>query len=155
MEVFTEALQQFFSTVLIPAIIAGGAAIIALANKYAKQYLNNLEVKHEVENMAKTTEIKNNILGEIKTIVESVVGSNMALADDFKNGSADGKLTDEQSKTIKTSVKTMVMSSLPDSLTADDGVLLKVIGGKDRLDIIIDNLIERAVYDYKIKKDAK
>lgn len=147
----TELLQEFFNTILIPAIIAGAAYLLTLIKKYANRYVNSLEVKHELENLAKTAEIKTIILNEIRTIVGEVVGSNMQIADAAKKDNG-GHLTDEQSMKIHKTVKDVVMVSLPQSLTEKDGVLLNVVGGSERLEVIIDNMISKAVYDYKIKK---
>lgn len=146
-----EFLQQFFNTILIPAILAGSAYLITLIKKYIKIYADNLEVKFELDNLAKTTEIKNILLNEIRTIVGEVVGSNMHIADDIKESNG-GHLTDEQSSEIHKTAKDIVIASLPQSLTEQDGVLYNLIGGSERLDIIIDNMISKAVYDYKIKK---
>ena len=49
-----------------------------------KKYLKQLEIKQELDNMAKMQEIKNKLLAEIKTIVDSTVGSNMQIADAMK-----------------------------------------------------------------------
>lgn len=146
-----DALQKVFDTALIPAIMGACAYIIALGKKYAKKWADQMEAKHELDNMAKRSELKNTLLKEIKTIVDSVVGSNMQLADAKKmeNG---GKLTDSQSADIRLAAEEVIMASLPESLTSEDGVLLKVIGGSDRLHIIIDSMIDQAVYDYKLKK---
>lgn len=154
MDALMATLQNVFDTILGPAIIACIGAVVALGNKYIKQYLKKLDVKHELENMTRENEIKNGIMAEIKSIVVSVVGANMRIADDLKSANSDKMLTNEQSAEIKENVKKLVMASLPDSLTDDDGVLLDVMGGKERLDIIIDSMIEKCVYDYKIKKKA-
>ena len=53
--------------------------------------------------MAKMQEIKNKLLSEIKTIVDSTVGSNMQIADALKKENG-GFLTDEQSAYIKNNV---------------------------------------------------
>lgn len=149
-----DTLQKFFDTALIPAIIGAGAYLLALVKKYAKKAMKQVEIKHEIENMAKMQEIKNKLLSEIKTIVDSTVGSNMQIADALKKENG-GFLTDEQSAHIKNNVTDIIFASLPQSLTEEDGVLLDVIGGWDRLNTIIASMIDRAVYDYKIKRIEK
>lgn len=149
-EIFMEIWNNL-NNLLVPAIVAGGTYLIALTKKYAKRYFDGLEVKRELENLAKTTEIKNTILREIETVVSSVVGSNMQIADSIKKENG-GTLTDEQSEKIRTTVKEVIMASLPVSLTDKEGVLMKVVGGQEQLDRIIDNMIEKHVYDYKIRK---
>lgn len=155
MTAICEGLQQLFNTMVVPALLAGGGTIITLICKYSKRFFKNLEVKHELDKVAKTTELKNNILKEIESTVQTVVGSNMGVADDYKSRSSDGKLTDEQSKQLKINAKELILASLPDSITKDDGVLLEVIGGKERLNIIISSMIDKAVYDYNLKKKTK
>lgn len=151
MDVFIKYLQDFFDTALIPAIIGGGAYLLKLIAKYGKQYAKSLEAKHALEQMSKKTEIKNTLLVEIRTIVESIVGSNMQMADAIKKENG-GHLTDEQSVDIKNQVKELITIALPDDLTEEGGVLLDIIGGKKCLDTIISNMIDCAVYDYKLKK---
>ena len=153
MDIIMKYLQEFFNTALIPAIVAGGAYLLKLITKYAKQYAKSLEVKHALEQMAKKTEIKTTLLAEIRTIVESVVSSNMRMADIMKKENG-GHLNDDQSAEIKAKVEKLVMIALPDDLTEDGGVLLDIIGGKDCLNAIVSNMIDGTVYDYKLKKKS-
>lgn len=146
-----DQLQKLFDTALIPAIIGAIMYILTLIKKCVKKYLKQLEIKQELDNMAKMQEIKNKLLVEIKTIVDSTVGSTMQIADAMKKENG-GFLTDNQSIDIKNNVTEIIFASLPCSLTEEDGVLLDVIGGWDRLNTIVASMIDRSVYDYKIKR---
>lgn len=141
--------QQAFDIVK-PVAGAAVAAIPVIGQKYVKKITNSIEAKNELSSLKEVNEMKTTLLKEIETIVNSAVGSNMQLADKMKE---DGqKLSEEQIEQLKESTKKMINDSLPASLVNEDGVLLNIIGGKDKLDNIIDNMREKAVYDYKISK---
>lgn len=148
MEQFTIFMQDTTKTVLIPAVTVIGGAVLLLIKKYVKNYLEKLQAKAEIEQLAKMNELRNSLLEQIETIVRSFVGSNMQLAKEMKNASADGRLTDEQADELRATAKTLIWASLPTSLVEEDGVLMKMIGGKDKLEIIIKGFMEKCVYEY-------
>jgi hypothetical protein len=73
----------------------------------------------------------------------------MSLAENLKSGG--NKLTDEQVAMLQDSTKQLVYKSLPPALTEDDGAMLKIIGGKEQLDTIINTSLEQSVIDAKAK----
>ena len=108
--------------------------------------------KNAMSDLEKETAVRKKLLDTIESCVEAAVGSNMQLADSMKE---DGNsLTEEQIAKLNKNVKTLVYSSLPSSLTEEDGTLMKIIGGPDKLEALIDAMMEKYVYEYKIKKSA-
>lgn len=149
-QIFMDMINEVLDSVIMPMIVAGCTALFVMIRKYAKKIVSAIEAKIELEMLVKTNEVKSQLLAEIDKMVESAVGSNMQLADQMK--SVGIKLTDEQKEELQSKAKTMVMNSLPITLTEKDGVLMKLIGGEERLNNIIDASIEKFVYKYKLAK---
>lgn len=136
--------------ILEPLVLTCVGWLSVYITKCIKRYMDGIEAKNELNNMNKVNEMRSSLLKEIELNVRAAVGSNMQIANKMK--SHGKKLTNEQINELQKTVKTLVMDSLPESLTTEDGVLLKIIGGKNRLDIIINNMLETAVYEYKNNK---
>lgn len=142
--------EQIFD-IMKPVAITAVSSLPVFVGKYGKKALTSFEAKNELDSLCKVNETKTTILKEVETIVNSAVGSNMQLADKMKENGE--KLSEDQIKALKESTKKMIYASLPASLTEEDGVLLNIVGGQDKLDTIIENMREKAVYDYKINKN--
>ena len=100
--------------------------------------------------MSKKNTIRNELLVTLSEVVKAAVASNMELSDQMKQNGH--KLTDDEIRELNGTVMRLVMNTLPPSLTNDDGVLLEIIGGKDKLESIIKSMMEKYVYEYKIDK---
>lgn len=136
--------------IIIPIIIALGTAILLVLKTSFDKIAKSVVAKNELSDMEKKTNIRKELIATIAVEVEAAVGSNMQLADKMKESGQ--KLTDEQIKSLNNSAKQLVINALPPSLTEENGVLLEIIGGKDRLEAIIDAMMEKSVYEYKVKK---
>lgn len=139
---------------LLPVVMSTGSYLFIMAKKYISRIVKSFEAKNDLESMVKLNEMKSLLLKEIGTTVDSAVGSNMQLADKMKEGNEDHKLTDDQVKELNATAKKLIMDSLPDTLTKEGGSLLNIIGGNDKLNSIIDGMLEKYVYEYKSKSSS-
>lgn len=135
--------------VMIPIIIAIGVALAFVVKHYADKVSKSIVAKNEISAMEKQSSVRKELLTTLSTIVEAAVGSNMQIANTMK--ASGQKLTPEQISELNQSAKKLVINSLPPSLTNENGVLLEIIGGKEKLDAVIDSMMEKYVYEYKIK----
>ncbi len=140
----------FSSTVLVPIltiiVTAVGSYVAYRMNKVSKTAM----AKNAMEEMEKKNGIRNQLMDLIKKNVQAAVESNMQLADTMKQ--AGHKLDQDEIKALNNSAKQMIMNNLPLELTNSDGILCEIIGGPDKLDSIIDTMMEQSVYEIKLKK---
>lgn len=140
--------------IAIPIIIVIGGAICVIVKHYADKITKSIVAKNEISELEKKNTVRKDLLSTLNTLVEAAVGSNMQLADTMKMSGE--KLTQEQITELNRSAKQLIINSLPPSLTSDDGVLMEVIGGREKLDAIIGSLMEKHVYEYKLRpKDGR
>ena len=143
-DAITKALMD---NIITPIIVLIGSAILMVVRSYVKRIRDSIIAKNEMVSLDSLTRVKNNLLEEIETIVNAAVLTNMQLANSMKSGGK--KLTDLEAEVLQKSTKTLVYQTLPSTLTDDNGVMLQVIGGKERLDGLVNNFIEKAVVDAK------
>lgn len=148
-----EFIKVVTDNILTPAILIIASAVIIIVKNYAKKISDSIVTKNEIDALEKTQAAKEKILKEVASAVEAAVGSNMQTANDIK--ASGNKLTDEQSDELKNNAKKIALASLPTSITDEDGSLMKIIGGKEKLDTIIDSYIEKYVYEYQVKEGKK
>lgn len=146
--------SSVFDNMGVPILALFGGAIVVLLQKFGNKITKSIDAKNEIASLNKQSATRIQLLSELKVFVEAAVASNMQLAEKMK-AAQGGQLTDEQGAELQAAAKELVYKVLPPSLTEDDGVLLEVIGGRGRLDAIIDNLIEQYVYEYKTPSDKK
>lgn len=142
-------MHAVMDNIITPVLVVIGSAILMVVRSYVKRIRDSIIAKNEMVSLDSLTRIKNNLLEEIETIVKAAVFTNMNLANAMKIGGK--KLTDTEVEMLQQSTKSLVYQTLPTTLTEDNGVMLEVIGGKDRLDGIINNFIEKSVIDAKAK----
>ena len=143
-DAITKALMD---NIITPIIVLIGSAILMVVRSYVKRIRDSSIAKNEIVSLDSLTRVKNNLLEEIETIVNAAVLTNMQLANSMKSGGK--KLTDLEAEMLQKSTKTLVYQTLPSTLTDENGVMLQVIGGKERLDGLVNNFIEKAVVDAK------
>ena len=143
------SMHAVMDNIITPVLVVIGSAILMVVRSYVKRIRDSIIAKNEMVSLDSLTRIKNNLLEEIETIVKAAVFTNMNLANAMKIGGK--KLTDTEVEMLQQSTKSLVYQTLPTTLTEDNGVMLEVIGGKDRLDGIINNFIEKSVIDAKAK----
>lgn len=134
-------------SVIVPAVSLLGGWVLLYIKKYIKRTLEMAEATNELNYLQKMNEIRDQVLKEIEKTVRSAVASNMDKAKWMKKES--GTLSDDQVAELNASAMDLIMASLPASLTENEGTLLNVIGGSDKLKVIIRNYMEQAVYEYK------
>lgn len=142
-------LNSIAENIIIPIIVAFGAAILWLVKHYLDKIVKGIAVRNEISSMEKRNNIRAQLMDMISQTVQAAVASNMSVADEMKE--SGNKLTEDQIDQLNSSAKELIIGSLPSSLTQEDGVLLEIIGGKDTLDSLIQNLMEKYVYEYKCK----
>lgn len=146
---FSEIMNVLVQSVLIPIILIMGSGLIAIVKSYASKITNSIIERNKMEMLDYVTSTKNNVLEEMETIVQAAVLSNMQIADKMKEGGK--KLAEEQINQLNEAADQMIYKALPSSLTDENGTLLKLIGGKERLDSIIDGMVEKSVIEGKAK----
>lgn len=143
---------MFWSYVLdhifVPVMIVIGTALVIVVKHYADKIAKSIVAKNEISSMSKENTVRNELIKTLDEMVKAAVASNMDLSKKLKENGR--KLTDNEIMELNNTVTTLVMNSLPPSLTNDDGVLLEIIGGRDKLDAIIRSMMEKYVYEYKI-----
>jgi len=144
-----QVFQVILDNLAVPILLALGGGIAVLVTKWTEKIGKSVTVKNEIESIQKRMSTRQDILNTLRPTVEAAVASNMQLADTLRK--KNGKLTEEDVELLNNSAKELVLNTLPDSLTDDDGVLLDIIGGRDQLDTAIKIMIEQYVYEYKIK----
>lgn len=130
--------------------IAGVATVSVplMVKSFGNKITKSFEAKNELEQMEKINNMKTSLMQQIGVVVKASVASNMQIAKKMKE--QGGKLSDEQIAELNNSAKKLTMDSLPESLTKEGGSLNSIIGGNNRLDNIIDGMLEQYVYEYKI-----
>ena len=149
---FLEILQLLIDNLAVPILVAIGGGLAIIAGKWIDKIGNSITVKNEIDSIEKRAKARKDILDTLAPMVESAVASNMQLADTMRK--RNGKLTEEDASELNRSAQDLIMHTLPSSLTQDDGVLLEIIGGREQLEAAIKVMIERYVYEYKIKSST-
>lgn len=140
---------SILDNIAVPIIIAIGGAVLVVVKHYADKVAKSVIAKNEISAMEKQGSVRKSLLETLGTIVEAAVASNMQLADTMKR---DGtKLTQDQIVELNLSATQLIYNSLPPSLTNEDGVLLEIIGGTDKLNAVIKSMMEKYVYEYKLR----
>ena len=137
--------QTIIDNLAVPILLAIGGGLAVIATKWTEKIGNSITVKNEIDSIQKRMKARKDILDTLEPTVKSAVASNMSLAKKLKE--TNGRLTEEDISQLNKSAKDLVMSTLPDSLTQDEGVLLDIIGGRDQLESAIDVMIEKYVYE--------
>ena len=145
--------QTIVDNLGIPILIAFGGAISLFIGKWADKIGNSIMIKNEIDSIEKRSKARKEILDALRPTVEAAVASNMQLANTMRE--RNGKLTDTDIAELNKSAKELVINTLPESLTSENGELLKILGGKEQLDAAIKVMIEQYVYEYKLKSSDK
>ena len=132
-------------TPLIVAIVGIGVTIITIMGN---RFVKNVEAKTALTKAMKKDTARVEAIKYIETTVEAAVAANMQMANKMK--ASGHKLTPEESRLLNERARRTIYASLPPEFD-DGGVLLALIGNREKLDNIVDNLIEKYVYEYKIK----
>lgn len=148
----SEISSTIMSSLILPIILAFCGGIVFIIKRYVDKITKSITTKNEIEGMTKANELKQQLLVEVEKTVNTAVANNMPKADKYKELNNDNKLTAEQIEELKKSAHDLTYAMLPNSMTEKDGYLLDIIGNKEKLDILIYSYIEKATYDYKLKK---
>lgn len=136
--------------VLLPVIIAFGAAILLICKHFFDKISKSIVAKNEISEMDKQASIRNKLMITLQESVKTAVASNMQTASAMKSGGR--KLEEYQIQELNNSAMNIVLGSLPPSLTEEGGVLLDFIGSKEKLNGLISAMIEKYVYEYKLSE---
>ena len=141
-----EVVSTVMDNLILPAILIIAAVLIAMIKKFLEKITRSIEIKNEMGTLEKRISIRNKLITLISENVKAAVAANMQLANEYKEQGR--KLTPEEAENLRKSANQLVMGSLPESLKGD-GVLLEIIGGTETLQVLINALIEKYVYEYK------
>jgi len=139
--------NELVQNVLVPIILLLGSSIVLIAKHYIKKITESILAKNELSMMLSNMNIKNGILSELGTMVQSAVFTNMKLANSLKENGK--KLTEVEANMLQESAKKLVYNALPTEYEDENSAVLKLVGGKQKLDNIISNMIEGAVITAK------
>ena len=141
-----EVVSTVMDNLILPAILIIAAVLITMIKKFLEKITHSIEIKNEMGTLEKRISIRNKLITLISENVKAAVAANMQLANEYKEQGR--KLTPEEAENLRKSANQLVMGSLPESLKGD-GVLLEIIGGTETLQVLINALIEKYVYEYK------
>ena len=141
-----EVVSTVMDNLILPAILIIAAVLITMIKKFLEKITRSIEIKNEMGTLEKRISIRNKLITLISENVKAAVAANMQLANEYKEQGR--KLTPEEAENLRKSANQLVMGSLPESLKGD-GVLLEIIGGTETLQVLINALIEKYVYEYK------
>lgn len=147
-------IKAVVDNVVIPALVVIGSAVLVVLKSYVKKVTDSMIAQNELATLNNIASIKNHLLSEIATIVQAAVSTNMSIAEVLKSNNGGG-LTDDQVAMLQKSAKDLVYQALPENLTNEEGSLMKIVGGKDKLDSIIGSLLEHSVIEAKSKMCKK
>lgn len=147
-----DIVSTVMDNLILPAILIIAAVLITMIKKFLEKITRSIEIKNEMGTLEKRISIRNKLITLISENVKAAVGANMQLANDYKESGR--KLTPEEAENLRKSANQLVMGSLPESLKGD-GVLLEIIGGTETLQVLINALIEKYVYEYKTNQVAE
>lgn len=143
-----ELITTLMNNLVLPAIVAISAVVISMANKFIKNLTKNLNIKTDLLLLEHQLNIRNKFTAAIEESVKTAVGANMSSAEDMKQNG--GVLFPEEQEFLINKAKETVNTSIR-SLLGEDSELLNAIGGEEALNVMIDALIEKYVYEYKKK----
>lgn len=147
-------ITSIVDNVLLPVLLVVGSTVLLVVKSYVNKITKSIIAKNELDALERTNSVNNHLINEISIIVESAVGSNMQLAESMKENNENG-LSDDQIKELNESTLRLINNALPPSLLDNNSPLLEIIGGRERLNSIIKNMIEQYVYEYKVKRSKK
>lgn len=147
-------ITSIVDNVLLPVLLVVGSTVLLVVKSYVNKITKSIIAKNELDALERTNSVNNHLINEISIIVESAVASNMQLAESMKENNENG-LSDDQIKELNESTLRLINNALPPSLLDDNSPLLEIIGGRERLNSIIKNMIEQYVYEYKVKRSKK
>jgi 3-phosphoglycerate kinase len=149
MESWKELMNTLVTTVFIPIILIAGSTLLVLIKSYADKITKSILEKNKIEELESMSSTKNQVLDGIDKIVEAAVCANMQLAEELKDQSKEHKLTSAQANQLHDAAKQLIYNSLPKSLKDENNALLKLIGGKQVVDTLIENMMEKHIIEWK------
>jgi phage gpG-like protein len=150
---FSMIFQTILDNLAVPILIALGGGIAVIVTKWTEKIGKSVTIKNEIESIEKRAKVRKDILDSLEPTVKSAVATNMQLANEIK--ATKGRIVNEDARMLFDSTMDLIMSTLPKSLTEDDGVLLEIIGGKSQLEAAIKIMIEKYVYEYKLRSSKQ
>lgn len=142
--------QTVMDSIAVPAITAIGALVLLILKNFTDKISKSIIAKNKADEIEKQFSTKSLLIEQISSIVKSVVGANMQLANELKQSNRDRMLTEEQMEQLQAYAKATIMNSLPANLSDPNDELYKIIGGSSNLSSMIDSMIEQYVYEYKV-----
>lgn len=143
-----EVISAIMENLVVPLIVAIAGIVITLASKYLEKFSAGIELKNSLYSLEKQVSIKNKIIEILSSEIKSAVASQMSSANEMKEANG-GKLTTEQQEALRTTAKLLVTKSLSALLSSNES-LMEMLGGEEAVEELIDTLIEKYVYEYKI-----
>ena len=137
--------DSLIQNLVLPVLLGLASAFVLIIKHYLQKLTESILSKNKIDSLVKRAATRNEILSEISTIVQFAVFTNMALANKLKGSATDNKLSDEDVKVLHNNTLNLVYKSLPSDYTDENSTIMKMIGGKDKLDNIILNMIESSL----------
>jgi len=147
---WSSIISSILDNILVPVLVLIGSTIVLMLKPFAKKITSSIQMKNEMAALEKMTKAKGHLMEQLDGLVDTAVAANMQLAEKMKENGH--KLTPDEIEELNNSAKEMVIDSLPTEILDPEGDLYKLIGGEEKLDRMIKNLMEKHVYAYKLKK---
>jgi len=149
MEAWKELMSTLVTTIFIPIILIAGSTLLVIIKSYADKITKSILEKNKVEELESMSNTKNQLIDGIDKVVEAAICANMQLAEELKDHSKEHKLTSAQANQLHDAAKQLIQNSLPNSLKDEDAALVKLIGGKEVIDTLIENMMEKHIIEWK------
>lgn len=145
---FSYFISAIMDNILVPVLVVIGSSLVFLVRSYLNKMTKSVIAKNDAEALEKLIEARSKVYQQVSDIVKTAVAGNMQLAEKMKEKGE--KLTDEQINTLNEKAKNMISATLAPQMNDENSGMLDIIGGQDVLNQIIDGMIEKYVYEYKI-----
>ena len=142
---FQTIMDIIVGNILVPGLMIISGAILVIAKNFADRITKSVVEKNEKEAMKNQMEATQVMYGNIDSLVEAAVAQNMIHAEELKEASTDGKLTEEEIQDLQSTAKDIVYEMLPDCLVdGETGIMQQILGSID-LEVLMNSLIEKHV----------
>lgn len=150
-EFFSAIGNAIMDNLMVPVIVIIAGALIAIFQPKINKLVSKHLAKEDLKELNEENTLRKNLIELIDKQVGDAVASNMSLANVIRE-QHNGTIPEEEGIKLANNAKQLVMNALPLSLTQDDGNLSKIIGGKNRLEAIIQASLEKSVYELKYRE---
>jgi len=145
-EIANNLISYLMDNLVLPAATIVVTGILVKLNGYFKTFTESTKDKNEKEGLAAVSTVMTQVMEQVELCVSAAVAANMKLANSYKSD-ASGKLTESEINHLIQTAVDLTYAMLPTNIT--QGSLLTLLGGKTILDVLIRNMIDKALIEIK------